>query len=177
MKIEPPRRTPEEEQKLVVLDCLKHLGPCTELQLVQFLFEHDLMNYFEMMFALNDLCDRGQAVRAKKQTGYAYQLTAAGEEALQLFGNRVPRSLQAILKKEAAGWKRRFQQEAQCRQKIEETDRGEYVLSLTVMEQERDLMNLSLALPARELAQQLAEKWPRKASEVYAAVIRILSEE
>ncbi len=177
MKIEPPRRTPEEEQKLVVLDCLKHLGPCTELQLVQFLFEHDLMNYFEMMFALNDLCDRGQAVRAKKETGYAYQLTAAGEEALQLFGNRVPRSLQELLKSKAAAWKQRFRQEAQSRQRIEQTDRGEYVLSLAVMEQERDLMTLNLALPTRELARQMGEKWPQKASEIYAAVIRILSEE
>jgi len=177
MKIQPPRRTPDNEQKFMVLYSLARLGPCTDLQLLQFLFENDLLNYFEMMFALNDLCDRGQAVRAKKQTGYAYQLTAAGEEALQLFGNRVPRSLQSLLKKEAAAWKRRFQQEAQCRQKIEETDRGEYILSLAVMEQERDLMSLNLALPTRELARQMGEKWPQKASEIYAAVIRILSEE
>lgn len=177
MKIEPPRRTPDEEQKLVVLECLKQLGPCTEMQLLQFLFEYDLMNYFEMMFALNDLCDRGQAARAKAQTGYAYQLTAAGEEALQLFGNRVPRSLQALLKSKGATWKRRFQQEAQSRQKVEQTDRGDYQLSLAVVEQDRDLMNLNLTLPTRDLARQMAEKWPRKASEVYAAVIRILSEE
>ena len=82
MKIEPPRRTPDEEQKLVVLDCLKHLGPCTELQLVQFLFEHDLMNYFEMMFALNDLCDGGQAARVKVNGETRCEVTEAGREAL-----------------------------------------------------------------------------------------------
>ena len=52
MKIQPPRRTPENEQKLMVLYSLARLGPCTELQLLRFLFEHDLLNYFEMMFAL-----------------------------------------------------------------------------------------------------------------------------
>ena len=99
MSLHPPKRSPEDEQRLIVLYALEQLSPCTELQLLQFLFEYDLMNYFEMMFALNDLCDRGQAARAKAQTGYAYQLTAAGEEALQLFGNRVPRSLQTLLKR------------------------------------------------------------------------------
>jgi len=38
-------------------------------------------------------------------------------------------------------------------------------------------MSLNLALPTRELARQMGEKWPQKASEIYAAVIRILSEE
>ena len=177
MKIEPPRRAPDEEQKLMVLDCLRHLGPCTELQLLQFLFEHDLMNYFEMMFALNDLCDRGQAARVKKQTGHAYQLTDAGEEALQLFGSRVPRSLQELLKKSAGTWKRRFRQEAQSRQKIGQTERGDFDLSLAVTDQEKDIMTLTLTLPSRELAQQLADKWPQKAAQVYESVIRILSED
>ena len=113
MKIQPPRRTPENEQKLMVLYSLARLGPCTELQLLRFLFEHDLLNYFEMMFALNDLCDRGQAARAKKQTGFLYEITDAGQEALSLFGSRVPRSLQALLDETAADWKRRFRQEAQ----------------------------------------------------------------
>ena len=86
MRLEPPRRAPDNEQKLIVLCCLNRLGPCTELQLLQFLFEYDLMNYFEMMFALNDLCDRGQAARTKKGAGYLYAVTAAGVEALMLFG-------------------------------------------------------------------------------------------
>ena len=176
MRIQPPRRAPDDEQRLVVLSCLSRLGPCTELQLLQFLFENDLMNYFEMMFALNDLCDRGQAARAKKQTGFLYEITDAGQEALSLFGNRVPRSLQALLDETAADWKRRFRQEAQSRQKIEQTDRGEYKLALTVVEQDMDMMNLTLLLPTRELAQQMADRFPSKASEIYGAVIRLLSE-
>ena len=84
MKIQPPRRAPDDEQKLMVLYSLSRLGPCTELQLLQFLFENDLLNYFDMMFALGDLCDRGQAVRMKKNAGYLYQVTDAGKEAVTL---------------------------------------------------------------------------------------------
>ena len=69
MTLRPPRRMPDDEQRLIVLYALQHLAPCTELQLLQFLFEHDLTNYFDMMFALGDLCARGQAVRTKKRAG------------------------------------------------------------------------------------------------------------
>ena len=177
MSLHPPRRAPDDEQRLIVLCSLAHLAPCTELQLLQFLCEHDLMNYFDMMFALAELCDRGQAVRAPKRAGYQYAITDAGREALALFGSRVPRSVQDILARTAPQWRRRFQEEGQAQTRIEQTRDGEYELTLTVMEQEKDMMRLSLSLPSRELAHQLAAQWPGKASEIYETVIRLLSEE
>lgn len=177
MKIQPPRRAPDDEQKLIVLYSLSRLGPCTELQLLQFLFENDLLNYFDMMFALSDLCDRGQAVRLKKNAGYLYQVTDAGKEALELFGGRVPMSLKTLLAESETGWKARFREESQSSQQIIQTDRGEYELRLKVVEQDMDMMRLSLSLPTRELADQLAQRWPQKAGKIYETVIRILSED
>lgn len=177
MTLHPPRRAPDDEQRLIVLCSLHHLAPCTELQLLQFLFEHDLMNYFDMMFALGDLCARGQAVRVKKRAGFLYELTDAGREALALFGGRVPKSVQTLLEATGWEWRQRFAQEAQYLQEIRQQERGEYELTLSVVEQEMDMMRLTLSLPSRELAHQLAAKWPQKASEIYETVIRLLSED
>lgn len=177
MTLRPPRRIPDDEQRLIVLCALDALAPCTELQLLQFLFEHDLMNYFDMMFALNDLCARGQAVRQKKRAGYLYQPTDAGREALALFGGRVPGSVKALLKETARVWRARFAQEAQYAHQVQQTNRGEYELTLSVVEQEMDMLRLTLSLPSRELANQLAAKWPKKAGEIYETVIRMLTEE
>ena len=80
MRIEPPRRAPADEQRLIVLYSLMNLGPCTETQLLQFLSEMDLTNYFDMMFALNELCDRGQAARQKRKDGTYYMATVAEVE-------------------------------------------------------------------------------------------------
>ena len=176
MKIQPPRRAPDDEQKLMVLYSLSCLGPCTELQLLQFLFENDLLNYFDMMFALGDLCDRGQAVRMKKNTGYLYQVTDAGKEALELFGGRVPMSLKTLLAETENEWKARFRQESQSQQQIVQTDRGEYELNLKVVEQDMDMMALTVSLPTQQMAQQLANRWPRKAARIYAEVFRMLTE-
>lgn len=177
MKIQPPRRAPDSEQRLMVLYSLARLGPCTELQLLQFLFENDLLNYFEMMFALNDLCDRGQAARVKRHAGFLYQATDAGREALALFGGRVPMSLKTLLDETENEWKNRFRQEMQNQQQIEQTDRGEYELHLKVVEQDMDMLRLSLSLPTRELAERLARRWPEKAVKIYDTIIRILTED
>ena len=176
MRLEPPRRAPDDEQRLIVLCCLNALGPCTELQLLQFLFEYDVMNYFEMMFALNDLCDRGQAARTKKRTGYLYAVTSAGVEALMLFGSRVPPSVYALLKENGGEWKRRFRREAQNLAEITQTDRGEYELTMRVIEQDMDMMTLTVSLPSQQMARELADRWPRKAAKIYAEVFRILTE-
>ncbi len=176
MKLEPPRRAPDDEQRLIVLRCLDQLGPCTELQLLQFLFEYDLMNYFDMMFALNDLCDRGQAARTRKGAGWLYAATAAGEEALGLFGGRVPQSVNALLRQHGAEWRRRFRREAQSLADIQQTPRGEYELTLRVVEQDMDMMTLSFSLPARDMARQLADRWPRRAGKIYAEIFRMLTE-
>ncbi|MBQ9263070.1 MAG: DUF4364 family protein [Clostridia bacterium] len=177
MPLQPPKRPPDDEQRLVVLYALQQLAPCTELQLLQFLSEYDWMNYFDMMFALQELCARGQAVRSRKRAGYLYQPTDAGQEALVLFGGRVPGSVKKTLEETGDQWRRRFAQEDQYQHSIHQTDRGEYELTLTVVEQEMDMLRLSLTVPTRELAQQLASQWPQKASQIYETVIHALTEE
>ena len=177
MTLHPPRRAPDDEQRLIVLYSLNVFCPCTELQLLQFLFEHDLMNYFDMMFALGDLCARGQAVRSKKRAGYLYEVTEAGRVALALFGSRVPKSVKDLLEETGHAWKQKFQEEAQYLHETRQKSRGEYELTLSVIEQEMDMMRLTLSLPSRDLANQLAARWPKKAGEIYETVIRLLTEE
>lgn len=177
MRIEPPRRTTEDGQRLIVLYSLMHLGPCTDAQLLQFLSEQDLSNYFEMMFALNDLCDRGQAARQKRKTGTYYMATQAGDEALRLFGGRVPQSLKNVIAEQGETWRRRFRTEAQIGQAVRKTPRGDYELTLTVTEKDTEMMRISLSVPSREIAYAWMDRWPRKASRIYGEVIRALAEE
>ena len=177
MSLTPPKRPPDDEQRLVVLYSLQKLAPCTELQLLQFFAEGDLMNYFDMMIALQDLCARGQAVRSRRRAGYLYELTPAGDEALALFGGRVPQSIKKRLEETGAAWRQRFEAEDQYACQIRQTERGEFEVTFTVREQEMDTLRLCLTLPTREMDLQLTEAWPRRAGKIYEAVIRGLTEE
>ena len=89
----------------------------------------------------------------------------------------VPRFISSLLAETENSWKARFREESQSSQQIVQTDRGEYELHLKIMEQDMDMMRLSLSLPTRELADQLAQRWPQKAGKIYDMVIRILSED
>lgn len=177
MSLHPPRRTPEEEQRLVVLYSLHHLAPCSNLQLHQFIAELDQMNYFGMMFVLNDLCAQGQAVRVKRKIGYQYEVTDAGREVLDLFSNRVPHSLKMRLAETGKAWRARFQEEAQYHHEIKPAPNGETELILSVLENDADVMRLSLLLPTEDLANVLATRWHRQGGDVYSTVFRLLMED
>lgn len=172
-----PRRIPEQDMRLIVLYSLQKLGPCTELQLLQFLFDNDVMNYFDMMFSLGTLCEQGLAGRTRFRAGFRYQTTPAGDETLRLFSNRVPASLQKKIEAEAAQWKRKFKKEDTLHTYVAQLPRGEFELNMTLSEQEMDLLRLTLSLPTSDMANALAARWPDKAGKVYEAIIRILTED
>jgi DNA-binding PadR family transcriptional regulator len=177
MSLQPPRRAPEEERRLIVLYSLHHLAPCNHIQLYQFIAELEQMDYFDMMFVLNDLCDQGQAVRLKRRVGYQYEVTDAGREVLQLFGNRVPHSLKMLLAETGASWHARFQEEAQFHHEIIKTEQGETELILSVVENDSDSLRITIPLPSEDLAHVLAARWRRKGGDIYGTIFRLLMED
>ena len=82
----------------------------------------------------------------------------------------------ALLQKNGGEWKQRFRREAQNLSEITQTERGEYELTMRVLEQDMDMMTLTVSLPTQQMAQGLADRWPRKAAQIYAEVFRILTE-
>ena len=177
MSLHPPRRSPEEEIRLIVLYTVRCMAPCTGVQLQQFLFDYNEINYFDMMFALNDLCANGQAMRERKGENFLYTITPAGEEALALFGNRVPGSIRQYIEEKGLLWQARLKETEQYPTQIRKTEKGEWVLSLSVQEKNAPLMQLTLSLPSYDMAAQMAKSWAGKASAFYAQAIGMLSEE
>lgn len=177
MSLHPPRRTPEEETRLILLYTIKHLPPCTAMQLQQILFDYNEMNYFDMMFALNDLCANGQALREADGAKHVYAITPAGLEALAFFGNRVPVSIRQYVEEKGLLWQARLKESEQYPCQIRKTEKGDFVLSLSVQEKDAPLMQLTLSLPSYEMAARMARGWAGNASAFYASAIRLLSEE
>lgn len=177
MSLHPPRRTPDEEQRLVVLYSLQHLAPCNHMQLHRFIAETDLLNYFDMMIALNDLCDKGQAVRLMRRVGHQYEVTDSGREVLDLFGNRVPHSLKKLIAETGAAWRARFQEEAQYQHEIVKNEQGGTELILSIIENDADAMRITIPLPTEDLANVLATRWHKIGGDVYGAIFRLLMED
>ena len=88
------KHIPEPESKLTILYALRGLGPVTDTELLQFLAELDLMNYFTMQLNLCDMEEQGQLRTLPHPAGNLLEPTA-GE--VRLFGQPVDRRSRAAL--------------------------------------------------------------------------------
>lgn len=176
MAFEPPKRPAESKQRLLLLLIFEKLGRLSDMQLLQFLFDNDLMNYFDMMFTLADLCDQGLAVRSERFDQTFYQLTDAGHETLAMFGNRLPASQREMIESLIPAWQTRIEREQVYMSDYRQTKRGEYELHLRVMEQDMEMMHVTLSLPSEDVAKTMKENWPEKAQQLYAGLFESLGE-
>lgn len=172
----PSRLTPDPELRLLALYALLRLGPCTDLTLLQFLFEYDLMNYFEMMAALTDLCKQGNAVRTEEEAAWRYEVTDAGRELLKMFENRIPGSKREIVDAHAAEWLPKIRRERERGAVIRQTERGEYEVALSLRDRQMEMMRVTLSLPTGEMAQRISTQWQKRAGDVYQTIIGLLRE-
>ena len=62
----PQHRLGEIERKMLTLYSLKQLGECGNLQLIAFMLECDIMNYFDLQTALFDLRDAARRPEAPR---------------------------------------------------------------------------------------------------------------
>lgn len=102
------KHIPESENRLTILYALRALGPATAMELLQFLVENDLMNYFTMQLNLCDLQEQGQLTAAPHPLGDLLTLTQEGEYAIAAFAHRIPVSRRRLMDTQAPGWREQF---------------------------------------------------------------------
>ena len=169
------RRAPEEEKRLLLLYIIGGVDRISDMQLLQLLFENDLMNYFDMMLTLGSLCAQGQCVRTPALEKNFYTLTAAGREALELFARILPASVREKLDALMPAWRERIRTEQEYPVSWRQTGRGEYLLEMGIAEQNMEMLHITLSLPTEEIARETGRAWTEKAGAVYRFLLDTLS--
>ena len=173
----PVFRLGETERKLLALFAVSELGPCTNLQLIAFMAETDLMNYFDLQSALYDLTRGGQLLREPERGDDRYLLTPLGEEAISLFSQRVGTSVLETIRAAAPGFRVRLKRERELFAEISHEGRNEYHARMGVAEGGMRLMALDLSLPTAELAERFRGNGAQMARDIYDYIINRLSGE
>lgn len=171
------RKPTDTEQKLIILKALGTLGSLTDLQLLNILSESGLMNYFDMMLTLNDLCAQGQCSVRAVYNGREYTLTRAGLEALTLFENKLPQSVRRSIDDTVHASAESVRTQQTCPAEYRQTSRGDYLLTMRVREQGTDMMTVSLNLPDERMAKAVQSRWPDLAPGMYRAFFEEPGEE
>ena len=171
----PKRRLGEVERKLLALYALRALGPCSNMQLITFMGETEVMNYFDLQTALYELLVGGLADKQAISGDERYSLTESGEAAIGLFEARALASVTALIDDKAPEYRVRWQREREVFARIGHEGQHEYHVRMGVSDGEMPLMTLDLSLPTAALAERFRAAWQKEARGIYEHILSRLS--
>ena len=173
MKIE-RRLIPDTELRLLILYALKKLGPVTNLQLLQFMFELDLMNYIELELNIAELEEKGAVRHRRHPLGDLLELTEEGACTLESFDQRVPKSRLDLIDEHSTAWHDRFRNEQLTIADQFPLSDGGVCVRLRLLENEKALLHLMLTLPHRPV-ELLEKRWQKAAQKIYSGIFALLT--
>ena len=173
----PSRSRTLAESQLVILYMLSRLDSATDANLLDFLTESGLMNYMEMMPALGRLVQEGSLKEAAEGANRRYALTDAGNDLLSLYSSRIPFSVRSEIERRLPEWQAALRAQRDYQADMAQTPRGDFEVSLRMMERGRAVMAVSITLPSSELAARLCRRWRSEGGAVFQTLLKPLMED
>ncbi len=158
-----PRNISETEYMLTLLRCVDVLDCVTELSLWTFAAELELMDYVTMRLCLHKLLAAEQLQYGAGSLKNHLYLTEKGHEALKLFGERIPTEIAEKMDAAAPAFRERISSEQQVRAAYDSATRGDYRLSLSVMEGDLTLLHVRMQTKSRRLAGRAIKQFEAQA--------------
>lgn len=146
------------------------------MQLLQFLVEMDLMNYFGMQLNLVELQEQQQVAERAHPLGGLLLVTEKGAYTLGAFDHRIPSSRRELIDRNAQAWHERFRKEQQTLAESFPLSDGRTCIRLRLMEADSALLDLLLTVPAEASMTFLSRRWRAAAQDVYSTLTLKLCE-
>lgn len=160
----PPRKISETENMLGLLCCVDALGSVTATQLWVFVAQLELMDYVTMRLCLHKLLGAGELEYGEGSLDEHLLLTDRGREALQLFGDRLPKAVRARVSSAAPEFHGRMLSNQQVRAVYEMAKPSEYRLCLSVCEGDLPTIRLRMHTNSRPLAGKAIHRFSANAA-------------
>ena len=162
------------EIRLILLDCISCLGPLTVSELLRFVTEAELMNYFDMQMNLLALQDEGAVTKQPHPLGEMLRVTEQGSYTLNAFVNRIPITAREQIAQLAPLWRQRFREEQSAPSELIRLRDGQYCLHLQLLDEGQLL--LGVLMPVEAYVPQLEVRWRRAAAQAYRRLIILLTD-
>ncbi len=161
--------------KLIILYMLDHVDfPLTTAHINDFVLEQGYTNYITLQQALAELSDAGMVTTQTIRNRTLLSNTKEGSEALQFFGNRIS---DAIREDIAGFFEEReiaLRNEVNIHADYYKSTSGEYEVRMVARDKEALLVDLTLSVPDREIAQIMCDNWDKKNEEIYQFLMAAL---
>ncbi len=161
--------------KLIVLYMLDRVNfPMTNAQISDFVLEKEYTNFLTLQTVINELTEAGMISAQSIRNRTHLSITTEGKETLHFFENRIGDAIKTDIKNYFQEKEFDLRNEISVLADYYKATSGEYETRLVAKDRGLSLIDLTLSVPTKELAETICDNWQKKNQEVYQYVVKSL---
>ncbi len=161
--------------KLIILYMLGRVKfPLTTAQISNFILEKEYTNFLTLQQVFSELTDTGLVESKTINNRTQLSLSAEGKDTLNYFGNRISDAIKEDINQYFRENEYSLREEVSVLGDYYKSTSGEYEAHLIAKEQDINLVELTLSVPTKEIAEAVCHNWQKKNQEVYEQIIKLL---
>ena len=154
--------------KLIVLYMLDQVDfPLTTAQLTEFILEQGYTNYMTLQQALSELTEAGLIHTQTIRNRTRLTNTKEGSETLRYFGNRISDAIRDDISKYFTEKEIELRSEVNVQAEYYKSTTGEFEVRMIARDKDTLLVDLTLSVPDKDMAQQMCDNWDKRNQEIY----------
>lgn len=161
--------------KLIVLYMLDRVNfPMTNAQISDFILEKEYTTFLTLQQVISELIETGMISAQTIRNRTHLSITAEGKETLHFFENRIGEPI----RKDIADYFR--EKEFDLRNEVSvladyyKSTSGEFEARLVAKERGISLVDLTLSVPTKEMAETICDKWQKNNQVIYQYLTKML---
>lgn len=175
--VRPGGLTTSDEIKMLVCYVLSKVPAAMSFaQLHETLAEHELVNYFELVQAIDQLLHSGHIASRQDDAGADwYTSTPLGDDAAVVFKTDLPASARDKAFRTATLIARRHKRESEVKIEVSERESGGFTVEMSIPNGGGDLIAFSLFCPTREECESVRRRFLNDPAYIYKVVVALLT--
>jgi len=146
----------------------------TREQLYRVMVENNTMSFFDYQACMHELEEDAFIAALPKAFGQAYRLSVRGADVLDQFVESLPVSLRERLERYASEHREEMLLQTQIVSDMEELPSGGYLVHLRALENNAAVMELTLRVATRDMAQRMRTNWEKESETLYGQLLTTL---
>ncbi|MBP5282132.1 MAG: DUF4364 family protein [Lachnospiraceae bacterium] len=154
--------------KLIVLYMLDRVNfPLTSAQISDFMLEKEYTNFMTLQQIISELTQAGMLSAQSIRNRTHLSITAEGKETLHYFENRIGDGIKADVKNYFQEKEFDMRNEVSVLADYYKATSGDYETRLVAKDRGISLIDLTLSVPTKEIAENICDNWQKKNQEIY----------
>ncbi|MEF9945676.1 MAG: DUF4364 family protein [Lachnospiraceae bacterium] len=158
--------------KLIILYMLKKVDfPLTNGQISEFMLDKGYTTYFKLQQAISEMVEADLLREELSHNRTLYHLTEDGAETIQFFKNKISAPIQADIDAFLKEKEYELKNEVAVKADYYVNANHEFSVHCQVIENDSNLIELTLTAPSQREAEAMVNNWNRKNQELYAMIM------